>query len=52
MQFARRRFEESDMFGPEPLEFSVASPEDVILSKLNWYVSHAQERYPLGGPQR
>jgi hypothetical protein len=37
MQFARRRFEESDKFGPEPLEFSVASPEDVILSKLNWY---------------
>jgi hypothetical protein len=37
VQFARRRFEVSNMFGPEPVEFAVAAPEDVILSKLRWY---------------
>ena len=33
-QFAKRRFEVSSLFGPEPMEFAVSSPEDVILSKL------------------
>ena len=37
VQFSRRRFQETKAFSPEPLEFSVASPEDVILSKLRWY---------------
>ena len=37
MKFSRRRFEEVDLFSDEPLELSVASPEDVILSKLLWY---------------
>jgi hypothetical protein len=36
-QFERRRYEKSTMFTVEPLEFSVASPEDVILSKLRWF---------------
>ena len=34
VQFSRRRFEEVDLFSDDPVEFSVASPEDVILSKL------------------
>ncbi len=36
-QFARRRSEVSNMFGPEAIKFVVATPEDVILSKLWWY---------------
>ena len=35
--FARRRFEESRSVGPEPIECAVASPEDTILRKLEWY---------------
>jgi hypothetical protein len=37
VQFARRRFERSTLFGAEPIELAVATPEDVILSKLRWY---------------
>jgi hypothetical protein len=37
VQFGRRRFEQSKVFGTEPVEFAVASAEDVILSKLRWY---------------
>lgn len=37
VQFGRRRFETSSLFGPKPTEFAVATPEDVILSKLQWY---------------
>ncbi|MBI3680270.1 MAG: hypothetical protein HY235_07710 [Acidobacteria bacterium] len=37
VQFGRRRFETSNLFGGQPIEFAVASPEDVILSKLRWY---------------
>lgn len=37
VQFARRRFEEIPIFGNDPIELSVATPEDVILSKLRWY---------------
>ena len=37
VQFGRRRFETSSLFGPKPTEFAVAAPEDVILSKLRWY---------------
>ncbi len=36
-QFDRRRPETTTLFGPDPIEVSVASPEDVILSKLRWY---------------
>jgi hypothetical protein len=36
-QFNRRRFEISSLFGADPLEFAVASPEDLILGKLRWY---------------
>jgi hypothetical protein len=35
--FARRRFEQSRSFGPEPIECAVATAEDTILSKLQWY---------------
>ncbi len=35
--FARREFERSRSFGPEPIECAVASPEDTILRKLEWY---------------
>jgi hypothetical protein len=35
--FARRRYEESHSFGPTPIECTVASPEDTILRKLEWY---------------
>jgi len=37
VQFARRRFETATVIGDEPIEFAVATPEDVILSKLAWY---------------
>ncbi len=37
VQFARRRFERSTLFGAEPIDLAVATPEDVILSKLRWY---------------
>lgn len=36
-QFDRRRPETTTLFGPDPIEVSVNSPEDVILSKLQWY---------------
>ena len=35
--FGRRRYEESHSFGPEPIECAVASAEDTILRKLEWY---------------
>ena len=35
--FARRRFEHSRTFGPKSIECSVASPEDMVLRKLEWY---------------
>ena len=37
LSFVRRRFEESHSFGPEPIECAVASAEDTILRKLEWY---------------
>jgi len=37
VQFGRRRFEQFKAFGTEPVEFAVATEEDVILSKLRWY---------------
>lgn len=36
-QFARRKYEHTSLFTGEPLELAVASPEDVVLSKLLWY---------------
>lgn len=36
VEFSRRQFRESALFG-EPIEFCVASPEDTILSKMQWY---------------
>ena len=39
--FARRRFEHSESFGPDPIECAVATAEDTILRKL--------ERYRAGG---
>lgn len=35
--FGRRRFEASRSFGPEPIECAMASAEDTILRKLEWY---------------
>lgn len=35
-EFSRRTHQESRQFG-EPIEFSVASAEDAILAKLQWY---------------
>lgn len=37
VQFGRRRHETSSLFTGDPLELAVASPEDVILSKLRWF---------------
>ena len=37
LSFARRRFEQCLSFGPEPLECAVATAEDTILRKLEWY---------------
>jgi hypothetical protein len=37
LSFARRSFEHSLSFGPEPLECAVATAEDTILRKLEWY---------------
>ena len=37
VQFGRRKFEQAKVFGTEPIEFAVATAEDVILSKLRWY---------------
>jgi hypothetical protein len=37
LSFVRRRFEESHSFGLEPIEWAVASAEDTILRKLEWY---------------
>ena len=36
-QFARRRYEKASIFGGAAIELSVATPEDVILSKLSRY---------------
>ena len=36
VQFANRRFATTTTFG-DPIEMCVCSPEDVILSKLNWH---------------
>ena len=36
-RFARRRYVTTTMWGAEPVELSVISPEDLILSKLVWY---------------
>jgi hypothetical protein len=36
VSFSRRRYEESKSFG-EPIECAVATPEDTILRKLEWY---------------
>lgn len=35
--FARRRFEHSRSFGSEPVECAVATAEDTLLRKLEWY---------------
>jgi hypothetical protein len=37
ISFARRRFEQSKSFGPVPIEWAVATAEDTILRKLEWY---------------
>jgi len=34
VSFARRRYEQSRSFGPDPIEYAVASAEDTILRKL------------------
>ncbi len=36
-EFERRKFTEVSALGPEPIEFAVASAEDTILRKLEWY---------------
>lgn len=35
--FARRHFEESHSFSAQPIECAIATPEDTILRKLEWY---------------
>jgi hypothetical protein len=37
ISFSRRRFEQSKSFGPEPIECAVATAEDTVLRKLEWY---------------
>jgi len=37
IQFARRAFRNIRSLGPEPIECAVASAEDTILRKLEWY---------------
>jgi hypothetical protein len=37
MEFGRRAFTEIRLIGPEPLECAVATAEDTILRKLEWY---------------
>ena len=37
ISFARRRFEQSRSFGPKPIQCAVATAEDTILRKLEWY---------------
>ncbi len=37
VQFSRRRYETASVFGGPGIEVAVASPEDIILSKLSWY---------------
>ncbi|MEO5924445.1 MAG: hypothetical protein ABIR70_11520 [Bryobacteraceae bacterium] len=39
VSFARRRYAESRSFGSNPIECAVASAEDTILRKLEWYRS-------------
>jgi len=39
VSFARRHFEASRSFGPVPIECAVATAEDTILRKLEWYRS-------------
>ncbi|HEY7334096.1 MAG TPA: hypothetical protein VH639_04370 [Bryobacteraceae bacterium] len=36
-EFGRRRFAEIGSLGPEPIECAIASAEDTILRKLEWY---------------
>ena len=36
-QFPRRRYHETSIFGGEPIEMALCSPEDIVLNKLNWY---------------
>lgn len=36
-EFARRRFTDIHALGSEPIECAIASPEDTILRKLEWY---------------
>ncbi len=37
LSFGRRHFEQCLSFGPQPLECAVATAEDTILRKLEWY---------------
>jgi hypothetical protein len=37
VEFGRRAFTEIRSFGPEPLECAIATAEDTILRKLEWY---------------
>ncbi len=37
VEFGRRAFIELDWFGPEPIECAVATAEDTILRKLEWF---------------
>jgi hypothetical protein len=37
VSFARRRFEQSRLFAQELVQFAIATAEDTILRKLEWY---------------
>jgi hypothetical protein len=41
-EFGRRTFTEIRSFGPEPIECAVATAEDTILRKLEWYRAGGQ----------
>ncbi len=37
VQFSRRRHEGTSIFGDDPIELSLCTPEDIILNKILWY---------------
>jgi len=53
-EFGRRAFTQIRSFGPEPLECAIATAEDTILRKLEWYRARGEtsERQWLAGRVR
>jgi hypothetical protein len=46
--FARRQFERSKSFGPEPIECAAATAEDIVLRNLEWYRPQAESQNANG----